>query len=133
MWGKGFLLLNRNLGLTAYHDPNHPDSVKEFYSLLVPKTEKLPWTMTRYRYNQDFVRGLTSPSLFRPLVNPGKLLSRGIDWLTWKQLRKILEITKGHFRTEAEKRFVDDLITYLDYKIQETDRIRTERKQLSFW
>jgi len=44
-----------------------------------------------------------------------------------------MEITKGHFRTEPEKRFVDDLIIYLDYKIREAERIRNERKQLSFW
>jgi hypothetical protein len=39
---------------------------------------------------------------------------------------------KGQFRTEAERKFVEDLIVYLDYKIREADRIRTERKQLSF-
>jgi len=30
-------------------------------------------------------------------------------------------------------KFVDDLIIYLDYKIREAERIRNERKQLSFW
>jgi hypothetical protein len=49
------------------------------------------------------------------------------------QHRSILEITRGQFRTEAERRFVDDLIVYLDYKIREAERIRNERKQLSFW
>jgi hypothetical protein len=44
-----------------------------------------------------------------------------------------LEITKGQFITAAERRFFDDLITYLDYKIREEERIRVERKQLSFW
>jgi hypothetical protein len=47
--------------------------------------------------------------------------------------QKILEITKVQFRTETERRFVDDLILYLDYKIVEGKRIRIERKQLSFW
>ena len=61
------------------------------------------------------------------------MLSKGIGWLTWKQLRKILEVTKGHFRTDAERKFVEDLIAYLDYKIREGERIRYERKQLSFW
>jgi hypothetical protein len=56
-----------------------------------------------------------------------------IGWLTWKQFRKISEITKGHFRTEVERRFVEDLTIYLDYKIREGERIRIERKQLSFW
>jgi hypothetical protein len=67
------------------------------------------------------------------LAGRGTFRPKGIGWLSWKQLRKILEITKDHFRTETEKRFVDDLIIYLDYKIKEGDRIRTERKQLSFW
>jgi hypothetical protein len=59
--------------------------------------------------------------------------SLGIGWLTWKQLRRILEIKKDQFRTEAERKFVEDLIVYLDYKIREGERIRTERKQLSLW
>jgi hypothetical protein len=44
-----------------------------------------------------------------------------------------LEITKGHFRSEAERKFVEDLIVYLDYKIREGERIRIERKQMSLW
>jgi hypothetical protein len=66
-------------------------------------------------------------------VETGRLLSKGIGWLTWKQLKKILEITREAFSTEAERKFVEDLIVYLDYKIREADRIRTEREQLSFW
>jgi hypothetical protein len=58
---------------------------------------------------------------------------RGIGWLSWNQLRKILEITKAQFRTQAERKFVEDLIVHLDYKIREGERFRTERKQLSFW
>ena len=41
------------------------------------------------------------------------MLFSGLGWLTWKHLRKILEITKGHFSTEAERKFVEDLIVYL--------------------
>jgi len=98
-----------------------------------PGHEKPPRIVTRYRYNQNLIKGLTSPGLFKPPVDTGKLLSKGIGWLTWKQLRKILEATKAHFRTEAERRFVEDLILYLDYKIREGERIKNERKQLSFW
>jgi len=75
-----------------------------------------------------------------PLIPPILLLAgrgtfrpKGIGWLSWKQLRKILEITRGEFRTQAERKFIEDLIVYLDYKIREAERIRTERKQLSFW
>jgi hypothetical protein len=32
--------------------------------------------------------------------------------LSWKQLKGILKIGRGEFKTQAEKRFVDDLITY---------------------
>jgi hypothetical protein len=119
--------------LAAYHYLNHPDGVKEFYFVLIMDTEKPPWVLSRYRYSPDLIKGLTHPGLFKAPVEAGRLLSKGIGWLTWKQLRKILEITKGHFRTEAERRFVEDLIIYLDYKIREGERIRHERKQLSFW
>jgi hypothetical protein len=123
----------RYLDLAAYHFLNHPDTVKEFYFVLIMDTEKPPWILTRYRYNQNLIKGLTGPGLFKPPVDTGRLLSKGIGWLTWQQVKMILETTKGHFKTEAERKFVEDLIIYLDYKIREADRIRTERKQLCFW
>jgi hypothetical protein len=49
------------------------------------------------------------------------------------QLKGILEITQTQFRTQVERKFVEDLIVYLDYKIREAERIRNERKQLSLW
>jgi hypothetical protein len=96
-------------------------------------TEKPPWVLTRYRHNQNLIKGLTNHGLFKPSLDTAKLLSKSIGWLSWSQVKKILEITKGHFRTEAERKFVEDLIVYLDYKIREGERIRNERKQLSFW
>jgi len=44
----------------------------------------------------------------------------------------ILEIARGEFRTQVKGKFVEDLI-YSDNRIREGERIRTERKQLSFW
>jgi hypothetical protein len=41
--------------------------------------------------------------------------------------------TPHYFRTKGERRFVEDLIVYLDYKIREAERIRNERKEGSFW
>ena len=123
----------RYLDLAAYHYLNHPDSVKEFYFVLIIDTERPPWILTQYRYNQNLVKGLTSPGLFRPPLDVSRLVSKGVGWLTWKQFRKILEIKKGQFRTYAERMFVEDLIVYLDYKIRESEWIRNERKQLSFW
>jgi hypothetical protein len=49
------------------------------------------------------------------------------------QLKGILEITQTQFRPQVERKFVEDLIVYLDYKIKEAERIRNERKQLSLW
>jgi len=31
----------------------------------------------------------------------------------------MLEVIKGHFRTGAERKLVEDLVVYLDYKIRE--------------
>src|SRR5512135_1784192 len=119
----------RYLDLAAYHFLNHPNAVKEFYFVLIMDTEKPPWILTRYRYNQNLIRGFTDAGLFKPPVDTIKVLSKGIGWLTWKQLRRILEARKSHFRTETERKFVDDLINYLDHKIRDGDRIRNERKQ----
>ncbi len=123
----------RYLDLAAYHYLNHPDGVKEFYFVLIIDTEKPPWILTRYRYNYNLIKGLTSPGLFKPPMDTSHLLSKGIGWLSWSQLKEILEITREQFRNQVERRFVEDLILYLDYKIREAERIRNERKQLSFW
>jgi hypothetical protein len=42
-----------------------------------------------------------------------RLLLKGIGWLSWGQLKAILEITRGEFRAEVERKFVEDLIIYL--------------------
>lgn len=78
----------RYLDLAAYHFLNHPDSVKEFYFVLIMDTEKPPWILTRYRYDQTLIKGLTDPGLFHYPVDAARLLSKGIGWLTWKQLRE---------------------------------------------
>lgn len=57
----------------------------------------------------------------------------GLGWAFVGKLKSFSEITKARFRTEVERRFVDDLIAYLDYKIREAEWIRSEKKQLSFW
>jgi hypothetical protein len=44
------------------------------------------------------------------------LLKKGIGWLSWGQLKAILEITRGEFRAEVKRKFVEDLIIYL-YRI----------------
>jgi hypothetical protein len=123
----------RYLDLAAYHFLNHPDGVKEFYFVLIVDTDKPPWVLTRYRYDRNTIKGLTSPGLFKPPTDAGRLLSKSIGWLSWGQLKRILEITRIQFITQAERKFAGDLIIYLDYKIREAERIRTERKQLSFW
>ena len=63
----------------------------------------------------------------------GKLLAESIGWTSWGKLMEILKSTRERFKTNAEKQFADDLIGYLDYKIREAERIRNERRQLTFW
>jgi len=123
----------RYLDLASYHYLNHPDRVKEFYFVLIIDTEKPPWVLTRYKSPRNLVKGLTHHGLFLVNEDIGSLLSKGIGWLSWNQVKKILEVNKLQFRTPVERRFVEDLIVYLDYKIREGERIRIERKQLSFW
>ena len=93
----------RYLDLAAYHYLNHPDSVKEFYFVLIIDTEKPPWILTRYRYNQNLIKGLTNPGLFKSPVDTSRLLSKGIGWLTWKQLRRILEITRDNSEPKRKR------------------------------
>jgi hypothetical protein len=123
----------RYLDLAAYHYLNHADSVKEFYFVLIIDTEKPPWILTRYRYTHNLSKGLTNPGFFKPTVDISYLLSKGIGWLSWRQLKAILETTREEFRTQVEQKFIKDLISYLEHKIRQGERIRAERKQMSFW
>ena len=77
----------RYLDLASYHYLNHPDSVKEFYFVLIIDTEKPPWVLTRYRHNQNLIKGITNPGLFKSPVDTSHLLSKGIGWLSWSSLR----------------------------------------------
>jgi hypothetical protein len=77
----------RYLDLASYHYLNHPDRVKEFYFVLIIDTEKPPWVLTRYRYNQNLIKGITNPGLFKSPVDTSHLLLKGIGWLSWSSLR----------------------------------------------
>jgi len=51
----------RYLDLAAYHYLNHPDSVKEFYFVLIVDTEKPPWILTRYKSQRNLAKGQGLP------------------------------------------------------------------------
>jgi len=109
--------------LASYHYLNHPDSVKEFYFVLIIDTEKPPWVLTRYRYNQNLIKGLTNPGLFEPPVDAGRLLSKGDRLAIMEAAQKDPGDHKGAVQTPRGKKFVEDLFVYLDYKIREAKRI----------
>lgn len=112
---------------------NHPEGFKEFYSIFNIDTEKPLWVLTRYKSQRNLVKGLAHHGLFPIHEDINSLLSKGIGWLSWSQLKLILEKTREQFRTQAKRKFVEDLIAYLDCRIREVDRIRNGRKQMSFW
>ena len=125
----------RYLDLAAYHYLSSPEGDNdEFYFILITDVDEAPWILSRYRSTGNIVRGLTDFGFFGSNKNEiGKLLSNSVGWTSWGRLREILNANREKFKTNAEKRFVDDLVLYLDYKIREAERIRNERKQLSFW
>lgn len=88
----------RYLDLAAYHYLNHPERFKEFYFIFNIDTEKPLWVLTRYRHNQNLFKGLINPGLFKPPVDVGCLLLKGIGWLSWKQLRKISPFSNAPMR-----------------------------------
>ena len=86
------------LDLTPYDYLNHPERFKEFYFIFNIDTEKPLWVLTRYRHNQNLFKGLTNPGLFKPPVDVGCLLLKGIGWLSWKQLRKMSPFSNAPMR-----------------------------------
>jgi hypothetical protein len=107
--------------------------LNEFYLILTIRSEKPPWILTLYGSPRNLRKGLTDPGLFAIAEEVANLLSKGIGWLSWRQVKDILAIVREEFKTKVEKRFVDDLILYLNYKMKEAEHIRNERKQLSLW
>jgi len=77
--------------------PQPPGGVKEFYFVLIIDAEKPPWILTRNRFNQNLIKGLTHPGLFKPSVDAGRLLSKGIGWLSLTQLKNNLEFLSGYW------------------------------------
>jgi len=58
------------------------------------------------------------PPICPPQARPGLRVTfrpRGIGWLTWKQLSKILENARAQFRNQAERKFAENLVIYLNY------------------
>jgi hypothetical protein len=123
----------RYLDLAADHHLRYPGSVKEFYFVLIMDTRQPPGLIPKYRFPQNLIKGLSNPGFWGDKEKIADILSKGIGWLSWQQVKTVLEIAKGEFTTDVEKRFISDLVLYLDYKIREAERIRTERGQLGLW
>jgi len=123
----------RYLDLASYHHLNYPGGVREFYLILITDTEESPWILTHYRLSKNLIDDLTGPGLFGIRKDINEILTKGIGWISWNQLKEILKKVREEFRTQAERKFLDDLILYLSYKLREAERIRNERKQLSLF
>jgi hypothetical protein len=120
----------RYLDLASYHHLNYPGGVREFFLILITDTEESPWILTHYRCSKNLLDELTGPGIFGIRKDIFEILTRGIGWISWNQLKDLLKKAKEEFQAQAERRFLDDLIRYLTYKIGEAERIRNERKQM---
>ena len=123
----------RYLDLASYHHLNYPGGVSEFFLILITDTEESPWILTHYRCSKNLLEELTAPGFFGVRKDISEILAKGIGWISWNQLKETLKKAREEFRTQAEKRFLDDLIRYLTYKIGEAERIRNERRQMSLF
>jgi len=125
----------RYLDLAAYHYLNSTQGpITQFYLILITDLDDPPWILSRYRSPGNLAKGLTDPGFIGKNRNDvSKLLADSIGWTSWGKIKDILKLTRENFRAEAEKRFVDDLVFYLEYKIKEAVRIRNERNQMNFW
>jgi hypothetical protein len=122
----------RYLDLAAYHFLNYPGSAIDFYLILITDTEESPKVLTQYRFPKRIIEGLAGPGLFGNRKDIGDRLAKGLGWISWHNVNDILKSTRKEFRM-AERKFLDDMIPYLTYKLKEAERIRNEKRQLHFW
>lgn len=123
----------RYLDLAAHHVLVCQKESRKFYLILIEDTEKPPWVLQRYRQPRNIATGLADLGFFGDKEDICKRLSEGIGWLSWAIIQDLLSRVREDFKTDVEKRFIDDLNSYLGYKIREAERIRNERKQLNLW
>lgn len=63
-------------------------------------------------------------------IKASEAICKRIGWINWEGLRNILETSKNYFQENAERKFTDDLINYLEYKQNEVVRLRNERSEI---
>jgi hypothetical protein len=122
----------RYLDLAAYHHLNYPGAVRDFYLILIMDTDEPPRVLTHCLLPKKLIEELSGPGLFGNRSDIIDLLVKGTGWISWHNLNQLLKRTRDEFGM-AERRFLDDLILYLTYKLREAERIRNERKQLSLF
>ena len=78
---------SRFLDVAAYHYLNHPDSVKEFYFVIIIDIENPPWILTRYRYTGN------------PYRNQFRLIGGWVPYFLPVPQQEILERNRAIVRT----------------------------------
>jgi len=95
-------------------------------------TDEPPRVLTPCLLPKKLIEELSGPGLFGNRRDIIDLLVKGTGWISWQNLNEILKRARDEFGM-AERKFLDDLILYLTYKLREAERIRNERKQLNLF
>jgi len=95
--------------------------------VVLTSTKMKPWLIRYDRNPQRIFNEVTRSSMFADYITICETICKRIGWINWEGIRAILETSKEYFQEVAERKFTEDLITYLEYKQNEAVNLRNAR------
>jgi len=119
--------LIRYIDIAINHYLYDAENPKEVYFVVLTSTKMKPWLIRYYRNPQRIFNEVTRSSMFADYITICETICKRIGWINWEGIRAILETSKKYFQEVAERKFTEDLITYLEYKQNEAVNLRNAR------
>jgi len=119
--------LIRYIDIAINHYLYDAENPKEVYFVVLTSTKMKPWLIRYYRNPQRIFNEVTRSSMFADYIKACETIYKRIGWINWEGIRNILETSKEYFQEVAERKFTEDLITYLEYKQNEAVNLRKAR------
>ncbi|HPD60230.1 MAG TPA: hypothetical protein PKV48_00510 [Thermodesulfobacteriota bacterium] len=123
--------LIRYIDIAINHFLYDAENPKDVYFVVLDSAKVKPWLIKYYRNPKRIFNEVTRSSMFADYLKACETIGKRIGWLNWERLRIILEKSKNHFLENAERKFIDDLLIYLEHKQNEAIRLRNERSVIT--
>lgn len=111
--------LIRYIDIAINHYLYDAENPKDVYFVVLTSTKMKPWLIRYYRNPHRIFNEVTRSSMFADYLQAFEIICKRIGWINWETIRAILETSKNYFQEIAERKFIGDLIQYLNHKEKE--------------